>query len=80
MPLGPTRSAHDWTIGLEQRVLDAEIEDRGGPAEPDVGLRIHPLEAQAVEDLLRAHVEPADVDVRTLGLEGVLEEVSWSRP
>ena len=47
---------------------------RGRAPEPDVGLGIHPLEPQPVEDLLRAHVEPADVDIGPLRLEGVLQQ------
>ena len=62
------------TVRREQGVVHAAVEDRGRPAEPDVGLRIDPLEPEPVEDLLRAHVEPADVDVGRAALEGVLEQ------
>ena len=61
-------------VRREQRVVHAAVEDRGRPAEPDVGLRVHPLEAQPVEDLLRSHVEPAHVDVGMPPLEGVLQQ------
>ena len=47
---------------------------RDRTAEPHVGLGIDPLEAQAVEYLLRAHVEPAHVDIGPAALEGVLQQ------
>jgi len=65
-PLGP--------IGLEEGVAHPTIENRGGATKPDVRLRIDPLEPEPVEDLLAAKVEPADVDVGTLRLEGALEQ------
>ena len=46
-----------------------------GPAEPDIGLRIDPLEPEPVEDFLAPHVEPADVDVGAPALERRLEQL-----
>src|SRR4029077_11059263 len=65
-PGGPVRR--------EQRVLDAAIEQCRGATEPDVGLGIDPLEAEAIEDFLAAHVEPADVDVGAPPLELMLQQ------
>jgi hypothetical protein len=44
-----------------------------GTAEPDIGLRIHPLEPQAIQNLLRAHIEPSDIDVGPAALERALQ-------
>ena len=49
--------------------MNSSIEDRGRAPKPDVGLRVHPLEAESVQDFLGAHVQPAHVDVRMMALE-----------
>ena len=66
---GPARA-----VGRQQPLGGAAGEDRLRTAEPDVRLRVGGLGADAVVDLLRAHVEPADVDVRVLGLEALLHQ------
>ncbi|OQC34270.1 MAG: hypothetical protein BWX64_02795 [Acidobacteria bacterium ADurb.Bin051] len=66
---GPARLA-----GGEQAVGGAAGEDRVRPAEPDVGLRVGTLRTEPVVDLLRAHVEPTDVDLRVRRLVGLFEE------
>ena len=67
-------------MGLKEGIGDAAVEDRGGPAEPDIGLRVCPFGAQPVEDLLAPHVEPAEIDVRMAGLEGPLEQLELVPP
>jgi hypothetical protein len=54
--------------------LSAQVEDGRRAAEPDVRLWIDPLEAQAIQNLLRSHIQPAHVDVRTHALERVLQQ------
>ena len=61
-------------VRREQAVAGAAREDRVGPAEPDVRLRVRLLRADPVVDLLRAHVEPPHVHVRMLRLVGLLDE------
>ena len=61
-------------VRRQERIGYAAIEDRGRAAEPHVGLRIHALESEPIEDLLRSHVEPAHVDVGMSPLEGVLQQ------
>jgi hypothetical protein len=62
-------------VRLEHRVTNSAIEDGGRSPKPDVGLRVHPFEAQAVQYFLGAHVEPAYVDVRMAPLEAVLQQL-----
>ncbi len=61
-------------VGLEEAVPRGAREGRVRPAVPDVRLRIRLLRAQPVIDLLGAHVEPADVDLRVRPLEFLLDE------
>jgi len=61
-------------VGREQRVPDPPVEDHGGATEPDVRLWVDPLEAEPVENLLRSHVQPADINVRPLSLERPFEQ------
>ena len=61
-------------VRREQAFLRAAREDRRRAAEPDVGLRVGGLGADAVVDLLRAHVEPAHVDLGVRLLVGAFEE------
>ena len=61
-------------VGSEQAVPRAAREDRVGPAEPDVRLRVRLLRPHPVVDLLRAHVEPAHVDVGMGALELLLDQ------
>src|SRR3712207_7458994 len=51
-PCRPSRA-----IRLQQRVLGTTLEQRIGPAEPDVRLRIDSLEPQPVQNFLRPHVD-----------------------
>src|SRR5207248_3241223 len=54
------------TKWLKQGILSSTSEDRRRAAEPDVSLRDGALGAEAVVDLLGAHVEPAHIH---LGME-----------
>ena len=49
-------------------------ENQRWTAEPDVRLRIGALRTNTVVDILRAHIEPAHVDIGMQRLEAVLEE------
>ena len=62
------------TVRLEQTLLRAAGEGRVRASVPDVGLRVRLLRAEAVVDLLRAHVEPAHVDLGVRELELLLDE------
>ena len=68
---GPRPAGPEW---LEQRIGGTAREDGRRPAEPHVRLGIGALGAQAVVHLLRAHVQPAHVDVRMELLEAPLEQ------
>ena len=72
--MGGDRSRPRGAERLQQRIARAAGENRAGPAEPDVRLGIHPLGAQPVVHLLRAHVEPVDDDVGVEVLEAMLEQ------
>ena len=54
--------------------MHATVEDGRRATKPDVRLGINPLEAKPVEDLLRSHVEPANIHIGTMPLEGVLQQ------
>src|SRR3989454_10357669 len=65
-PSGPKR--------LEQGVVRAAREDGRWAAEPHVRLRVGALGTEPVVHLLRAHVEPAHVDVGMESLEAALQQ------
>src|SRR5262249_27223231 len=72
--LGGDRSAPTGTKWGEQIFAHSAPENRRGPAVPDVRLWVGLLGSDSVVDLLRAHVEPAHVDLRMLLLVGLLHQ------
>ena len=60
--------------------METTIEDGGRSAEPDVRLRIDALESQAIQDLLRSHVQPAHIDIRAAPFEVALEQLQLIAP
>jgi hypothetical protein len=65
--------------GLQEPLLGGHLEHLLRGPEPDVGLGVGPLGAEAVQDLLGPHVHPLDVHLGVEGLEGGLvvgEEVA----
>ena len=62
------------SMAIEQRFSRGLRQDQGRSAKPDIGLRVRTLGAHTVVHVLRAHVEPAHIDIGMERFESLHEQ------